>query len=79
VWESIDDVSESDFDLFVPGKEYDTRRAEDIKYTVGAGIGIQTPVGPARVDYGLRLKRGIDLEGNKESPGRLHLTVGHAF
>lgn len=79
VWESIDDVTKSDFDIFVPSEEYGSRRAGDVKYSVGVGLGIQTPVGPARVDYGMRLKRGIDAEGNKESVGRIHLTVGHAF
>ena len=79
VWDSIDDVTKSDFDLFVASEEYGERRAGDVKYSVGVGLGIQTPVGPARVDYGLRLKRGMDAEGNKESVGRIHLTVGHAF
>jgi len=78
-WESIDDVTRSDFDLFVPSEEYGLRRAGDVKYSVGLGLGIQTPVGPARVDYGVRIKRGVDAEGNKESLGRLHLMVGHAF
>jgi outer membrane protein insertion porin family len=79
VWESIDDVTKSDFDLFVPSEEYGARRPGDVKYSVGLGLGIQTPVGPARVDYGVRLKRGVDTDGNKESIGRIHLIVGHAF
>ncbi len=79
VWESIDDVTKSDFDFFVPSEEYGSRRAGDVKYSLGLGLGIQTPVGPARVDYGVRLKRGVDADGNKESIGRIHLTVGHAF
>lgn len=79
VWESIDDVTKSDFDLFVPAEEYGSRREGDVKYSVGFGVGVQTPVGPARVDYGIRLKRGRDAEGNRESLGRIHLTVGHAF
>ncbi len=79
VWESIDDVTKSDFDLFVSSEEYGSRRAGDVKYSLGLGLGIQTPVGPARVDYGVRLKRGVDAEGNRESIGRIHLTVGHAF
>jgi outer membrane protein insertion porin family len=78
-WGSIKDVTRSDFDLFVPSEEYGSRRAGDVKYSVGVGVGVQTPVGPARVDYGLRIKRGVDSEGNKESLGRIHLTVGHAF
>jgi outer membrane protein insertion porin family len=79
VWESIRDFSSSDFDLFVPAEEYRLRRDDDVKYSVGVGLGLQTPVGPARIDYGFRIKRGVDAEGNRESPGRLHLTVGNAF
>jgi outer membrane protein insertion porin family len=79
VWDSIKNVTKGDFDLFVPAEEYRLRRAKDVKYSVGVGLGVETPVGPARVDYGIRLKRGIDAEGHKESLGRIHLTVGHAF
>jgi outer membrane protein insertion porin family len=78
-WQSINDVEASDFKVFVPGEEYALRRDTDVKYTIGVGIGAQTPVGPIMIDYGYRIKRAVDEEGHKESPGRFHFLVGHAF
>jgi outer membrane protein insertion porin family len=46
----------------------------DIKFTTGLGLRYGTPVGPLRVDYGIKLKRGRD-----ESKGELHFSIGHAF
>ena len=79
VWKSIHDFTPEDFDVFVPAEEYQLRRDEDVKYSAGVGLGVETPVGPARVDYGFRVKRGVDAEGKREALGRLHLMVGHAF
>jgi outer membrane protein insertion porin family len=79
VWPTVRDVRRSDFDLVVSPDEFQKRRASDVKYSVGIGLGLRTPVGPARVDYGLRLKRGRLESGKKESPGMVHITVGHAF
>jgi outer membrane protein insertion porin family len=78
-WPSIEDVRGSDFSLIVDGEDYALRRDSDVKYTAGLGVGMQTPVGPFRIDYGFRIKRGVDESGNKESLGRLHLIMGHAF
>jgi len=78
-WSSIDDIEGSDFKVFVPGEEYALRRETDVKYSIGLGIGVQSPVGPIMIDYGYRIKRAIDEEGHKESPGRVHFLVGHAF
>jgi outer membrane protein insertion porin family len=78
-WAAVGDVKRSDFDLSVSAEEFARRRSADVKYTVGVGLGIQTPVGPARVDYGVRLKRAFLESGRKESPGMIHITVGHAF
>ncbi len=46
----------------------------DIKFATGLGLRYATPVGPLRVDYGIKLKRGRD-----ESKGELHFSIGHAF
>jgi outer membrane protein insertion porin family len=46
----------------------------DIKFTTGLGLRYGTPVGPLRVDYVIKLKRGRD-----ESKGELHFSIGHAF
>lgn len=45
-----------------------------IKFTAGLGLRYNTPVGPLRVDYGIKLSR---QQG--ESFGALHFSVGHAF
>ncbi|HSW61824.1 MAG TPA: outer membrane protein assembly factor BamA [Dissulfurispiraceae bacterium] len=46
----------------------------DLKYTTGLGLRYNTPVGPVRIDYGIKLNRE---EG--ESRGALHFSIGHAF
>ena len=78
-WESIEDVRREDFDLHVPGDEFAARRETDCKYSAGLGVGMQTPVGPARLDYGIKLKRGVLESGEKESIGMVNITIGHAF
>jgi outer membrane protein insertion porin family len=45
-----------------------------LKYTTGLGLRYETPVGPLRVDYGIKLNRGPD-----ESRGALHFSIGHSF
>ena len=72
-------MRKSDFDLTVSPDEFQPRRDSDVKYSVGVGLGLRTPVGPARVDYGMRLKRGRLESGKRESLGMVHITVGHAF
>jgi outer membrane protein insertion porin family len=47
---------------------------EKIKYTTGLGLRYNTPVGPIRIDYGLKLTRQ-----KGEGAGALHFSVGHAF
>lgn len=78
-WPSIKDVDRRDFEVKVDPVEYAQRRRSDVKYAIGIGIGINTPIGPARVDYGYKLKRAVLEEGGKESPGMVHILVGHAF
>ncbi|NTU42390.1 MAG: BamA/TamA family outer membrane protein, partial [Nitrospirales bacterium] len=46
----------------------------DLRYTAGLGLRYKTPVGPVRVDYGLKLNKE---EG--ESIGEIHFSLGHAF
>jgi outer membrane protein insertion porin family len=79
VWNSFDDVRRDDFALFRSADEYTGRRATDCKYTVGIGLGYNLPVGPARLDYGLKLKRGYGPSGKKEAVGMIHLNIGHVF
>ena len=49
-------------------------KLSDMKYTAGAGIRYNTPVGPLRVDYGHKLDRETG-----ESKGEVHFSIGHAF
>jgi len=45
-----------------------------LKGTTGLGLRYETPVGPLRVDYGVKLSRQTG-----ESRGEIHFSVGHAF
>ncbi|MBI3377036.1 MAG: outer membrane protein assembly factor BamA [Nitrospirae bacterium] len=49
-------------------------KLSEIKYTAGAGIRYNTPVGPLRIDYGHKLDRETG-----ESRGEVHFSIGHAF
>ncbi len=46
----------------------------DVRYTAGVGLRYKSALGPFRVDWGYKLDRRPG-----ESPGHLHLTIGHAF
>lgn len=52
----------------------DPAKIEKPRYTVGAGIRYETPVGPIRLDYGYKIEREPG-----ESRGELHFAIGHAF
>jgi outer membrane protein insertion porin family len=64
--------------LFVDGGnvwvEYPDIQLSDFKYSTGAGIRFNTPVGPLRLDWGYKLNRELG-----ESPSELHFTLGQAF
>lgn len=79
VWDSIHDVRRDDFDLVRPADQYTKQRVTDCKYSAGIGLGFQLPVGPARLDYGLKLKRGYGPSGKNEAVGMIHLNIGHVF
>ena len=46
----------------------------ELKYTAGAGLRYNTPVGPLRLDYGRKLRKEDGL-----SSGEVHFSFGHAF
>jgi outer membrane protein insertion porin family len=49
-------------------------RLADLKFTTGLGLRYNTPVGPIRIDYGVKLHRE-----QGESKGELHFSIGNAF
>ncbi len=49
-------------------------QARELRHVLGLGIRLDTPIGPMRLDYGRVLDRK-----DGEDPGRLHLSIGHAF
>jgi outer membrane protein insertion porin family len=54
----------------------------DLRYAVGAGLRYQTPVGPARFDFGYQLNPipGLLVDGEPQSRRwRVHFSIGQAF
>ena len=45
-----------------------------LRYSIGAGLRLKTPLGSVRLDYGFKLGRQTG-----ESPGVLHFAIGEAF
>jgi outer membrane protein insertion porin family len=54
--------------------EYPDIQISDFKYSTGAGLRYNTPVGPLRLDWGYKLDREIG-----ESTSEFHFTLGHTF
>lgn len=46
----------------------------DLRHSLGAGLRVETPIGPLRLEYGRKLDR---KEG--EGPGQLYISIGTAF
>jgi outer membrane protein assembly complex protein YaeT len=55
---------------------------DDLRYAVGAGLRYQTPIGPARFDYGYQLNPipGLLVNGEPQTRRwRIHFSIGQAF
>ncbi|MBN2653803.1 MAG: outer membrane protein assembly factor BamA [Nitrospirae bacterium] len=46
----------------------------ELKFSSGLGLRYKTPVGPIRIDYGVKLNKRESM-----SRGELHFSIGHAF
>jgi outer membrane protein insertion porin family len=51
----------------------------EIRTSVGFGVRYRSPVGPIRVDLGIKLDQQILPTGQKERPTALHISLGQAF
>jgi len=76
VWERPNDITlRRVFTIAGPGAGY-----SDMRYSVGGGIRIGTPVGPVRFDYGWKLRRAKASEADLSSTrGTFHFSLGQAF
>lgn len=59
--------------LFADGgnawESHDQVRLDDLHYSLGAGVRMNTPIGQIRLDYGI----------NEDGGGQPHFSIGHAF
>ncbi|MGZ3788371.1 MAG: BamA/OMP85 family outer membrane protein [Bacteriovorax sp.] len=63
--------------FFDAGRVYvDDFKPLDLRTSVGAGFKFLTPVGSLDFDYGVKLRRHIYPDGNRDSFGRFHLSIG---
>jgi outer membrane protein insertion porin family len=46
----------------------------DLRHVLGAGIRLETPIGPLRAEYGWKLDRETG-----EEPGKFFFSIGNAF
>jgi len=70
-------------DSLMAGVFYDAGRVyvdnvdiSDLRQSVGVTFKVVTPVGTLDFDYGIKLLRKKDQDGNLEAPGRFHVSIG---
>jgi outer membrane protein insertion porin family len=49
----------------------------DLRTSVGLTMKLLTPVGSLDFDFGVKLKRNIGPDNERESFGRFHLSIGY--
>ena len=54
-------------------------RLGQLRAAVGFGLRYRSPIGPIRVDLGVKLDRRILPNGTRERPTALHISLGQAF
>jgi outer membrane protein insertion porin family len=77
VWDEPSDVKLEDFEprRHMPGGGYTAENVTKYRYSFGAGLRYNTPIGPLRLDYGVPISR----TGEINSTGMFHFNLGHAF
>jgi len=50
-----------------------------LRAAVGLGARYKSPIGPIRVDFGVKLSRQLLPSGDRERPTALHISLGQAF
>jgi outer membrane protein insertion porin family len=75
VWERRSDIRLRQILSFADGAGYN-----DMRYTVGAGLRLNTPIGPVRLDYGHKLRQArLDQRDPASYRAEWHFSVGQAF
>jgi outer membrane protein insertion porin family len=75
VWERPEDITLGKIFSFGNGAGYN-----DMRYSLGVGLRLGTPIGPVRLDYGWKLRTPRpDAPDVNPDPGLLHFSLGHAF
>lgn len=78
-WPTASNVSLADFS-WKAGDDPAVAAAEDVRWSTGAGLRVETPVGPVRLDFGYKLKKLPAFPGDpEEDRWRFHLSLGHVF
>jgi outer membrane protein insertion porin family len=63
--------------FFDAGRVYvDSVDLSQLRQSVGVTFKVVTPVGTLDFDYGIKLLRKKDQDGNLEAPGRFHVSIG---
>lgn len=79
-WQRPEDVTWRDFHPFDAKDDPAAAAERDVRYSVGAGLRCETPVGPVRLDFGRKLKiLPVQPGVAEEARWRFHLSLGHVF
>jgi outer membrane protein insertion porin family len=54
-------------------------RLDELRVTSGVGFRYRSPIGPLRVDWGVKVNTRLLLTGGRESASVLHVSLGQAF
>jgi outer membrane translocation and assembly module TamA len=77
IWRAIGGAAFVDGgNVFLRAGDVDLAR---IRGTVGGGIRYRSPIGPIRVDVGVKLSTEVSASGTREKPYVVHISLGQAF